>query len=130
MKRASFTLIKIAIIVSFVIAGSLLIYGVYLIITRDAAIQEAVASSSDGYKEWARDLTASLNTIFTKISFYYAMVSMINGFVCIIAKVKPCKITYILCIVFGFLSMIIVNAIGGILGIKSMKQEQLNQIEE
>ena len=132
MKRASFILIKVGMILSFVAGGLILVYGLIITVGGqtirnlfDEASAQGNASSSES-AEMAYHVVMGLYTFLGIYLLVLGGLSLANGFICKSVRSNPTRSGYIICIVFGFLSLCIVNSVGGILGICALNQEERN----
>lgn len=132
MKKASNVLIKVGMILSFISGVLMMIYGLVIIIGGPALRESLVnssysgSSSSYGYAEMEYEILMAFYTFLGIYLLVAGVLLLVNGIICKNVRQNPSRSGYILCIVFGFLSMAIVNAVGGILGISALNQESQN----
>lgn len=138
MKRASEVLILIGTILSFVTCGIMAIVGIVCLIVGSDAVKEALiegienGSITTTISDNAETAAAILQITFRTLGIVYivwAVLLLTNGIVASNTRHNPSKNGYILNIVFGFLSCLSVNAVGGIFGVIVENRKENTVIE-
>lgn len=136
MKRASEVLILVGMIVSFITTVSIVITSIVFFVLSSDAIKEAIIQGiKDGSLSAPKNLTPEqaaqiFQTTFLTLGIVFlvwAVLILTNGIIANNARKNPTKENYILNIVFGFLSGMEINAIGGIFGLIALDMAERNK---
>ena len=126
MKKASNILFLVGGILSFVWMAFEIIGGIIFAIFAgpdakqviiDGLNDGTITSSFEGTPEEVATLIQGMFIMFAVMMFIFAVFALVNGILALKAKKDPAKTNCIINIVFGFLSGVLVNTVGGILGL-------------
>ena len=133
MRKTSNILLTIGTVLSFVMAASLLITSIIFFALTSSAFKEIIVNGlQDGSIQTdlagtPEEIAAIIQTIYAVAGAILIVVSLfaiINGIIAIIGKKKATKGLYILNIIFGAISCVEVNLIGGIFGLIGTTKKQ------
>ncbi len=138
MKKVSNILLLIAGIYSIVCVATFLILGILFVVASSDACKEQIiemlerGTLTTSYVGTPQEQAQFIQTVYSVLGITMLVVCVfqfINVFLSFVARKKETKPLYILNIVFGVLSMVVVNVVGAIFGLIALNQNTEAQVE-
>ena len=138
MKKVSNILLLIAGIYSIVCAATFLILGILFVVASSDACKEQIiemlerGTLTTSYVGTPQEQAQFIQTVYSVLGITMLVICVfqfINVFLSFVARKKETKPLYILNIVFGVLSMVVVNVVGAIFGLIALNQNTEAQVE-
>jgi FtsH-binding integral membrane protein len=138
MKKVSNNLLLIAGIYSIVCAATFLILGIVFVVASSDACKEQIiemlerGTFTTSYAGTPQEQAQFIQTVYSILGITMLVVCVfqfINVFLSFTARRKEAKPLYILNIVFGVLSMVVVNVVGAIFGLIAFNHNSEAQVE-
>ena len=131
MFKASQVLLLVGAIISFVVLPLFLIVGIIYLACSSPDLTKGIieginnGSITTNYNGTPEEQAAFIQLVFSIIGSIFlvlAFLNLANAIVSLAARNKQTKVSYIISIIFGFVSGIELNLVGGILGLVSLQR--------